>query len=74
MYSTVQMTYVYFGLLASAAYGWSILNTDLFPSWLGWVLIGWSGIWLTFFLVAGDNLPLVLWVTPILVGIVALLI
>jgi len=71
MYSGVQQIYVYMGLLALAAFGWAILQTGLLPIWLGWSLIGWSALWLILFLIAGDNLPLVLVVPPIVMGITA---
>lgn len=73
MHSTVQQTFVYLGLLAIAAYGWAILQSALLPGWLGWGLIGWSGGWLILFLVAGDSLPAVLFVPPLVIGIMALL-
>jgi hypothetical protein len=73
MHTTVQMTFVYLGLLAIAAYGWAILQSALLSSWLGWSLIGWGGVWLIIFLVAGDSLPAVLFVPPLVIGIMALL-
>ena len=73
MYSPVQKIYVDLGLLAIAAYGWSILQTGLLPSWLGWGSMAWSGGWLFMFFVAKDNLPLVLFIPPGVIGVTALL-
>jgi hypothetical protein len=72
MYTTVQQVYVYIGLLSTPPYGWSILQTRMLPSWLGWASIGWSGAWLALFMVLGDNLPLVLFLPPVVIGIVML--
>jgi len=73
MHSTVQQTFVYLGLLAIAVYGWAFLQSALLSSWLGWACIGWGGVWLIFFIVAGDSLPAVLFVPPLVIGIAALL-
>jgi hypothetical protein len=73
MHTTVQQTFVYLGLLAIAAYGWAILQSALLPGWLGWASIGWSGVWLLIFLVAGDSMPFVLFVPSLVIGIMALL-
>lgn len=73
MYTTVQKIYVDLGLLAIATYGWSILQTELFPPWLGWSSIAWSGGWLFLFFITKDNLPLVLFVPPVVIGVTALL-
>jgi hypothetical protein len=72
MYSTVQQIYVNIGLLSIAAYGWAILETGLLPAWLGWFSIGWGLIWLIPFAWWQDNLPLVLFVPPLVIGIVAI--
>ena len=72
MYSTVQQVYVYTGLLAIAAFGWAVIQTKVLPGWLGWGAIGWGVVWLILFMVVGDNLPLVLFVPPLVIGIVAL--
>ncbi len=74
MYSTVQQTYTNLALFAYAAYGWAILQTGILPAWLGWASIGWTAIWLPLFIYLGDNLPLVLFVPPLLIGITALLV
>ncbi len=73
MYSPVQQVYVYTALLSTAGFGWAIIQTKVLPAWLGWGSIGWGGVWLILFMVVGDNLPLVLIVPPLVIGIVALL-
>ncbi len=73
MHTTVQQTFVYLGLLAIAAYGWAVLQSTVLPGWLGWASLGWSGVWLIVFLVAGDSLPAVLFIPPLVIGILALL-
>jgi hypothetical protein len=73
MHTTVQQTFVYLGLLAIAVYGGAILQSTLFPSWLGWASLGWSGVWLVIFLFAGDSLPAVLFVPPLVIGTMAML-
>lgn len=72
MYSTVQQIYVYANLLAIAGFGWAIIQTKVLPAWLGWGAIGWGGVWLILFMIVGDNLPLVLLVPPLVIGIAAL--
>jgi len=72
MYTGIQQIYVYTGLLAVAGYGWAIIQSGFLPAWLGWGSLGWSGIWLILFLVLDDNLPLVLFVWPLVIGVVAL--
>ncbi len=72
MYSTVQEVYVNVGLLAFAAFGWAILRSGLLPAWLGWALIGWAIIWLILFLFQQDNLPIILFVPPLVIGFTAI--
>ena len=73
MYSGVQEIYVMLGLLALACFGWAMLTTGLMQPWLGWGLIGFSGVWIVLFLIAGDNLPLVLYIPPLVIGITAII-
>lgn len=72
MYSPVQQAYVYTALLSTAAFGWAIIQTKVLPAWLGWGSLGWGAVWLILFIVLGDNLPLVLIIPPLVIGIVAL--
>jgi hypothetical protein len=30
------------GLLATAGFGWALLQTGMLPSWVGWVTVGWE--------------------------------
>jgi len=34
--------YLVLGLLATARFGWALLQTGLLPSWVGWVTLGWG--------------------------------
>lgn len=34
--------YVFLGLLATAGFGWALLQTGILPSWVGWVTLGWG--------------------------------
>jgi hypothetical protein len=34
--------YILLGLLATAGFGWALLQTGILPSWVGWVTLGWG--------------------------------
>jgi len=34
--------YLVLGLLATAGFGWALLQTGLLPRWVGWVTLGWG--------------------------------
>ena len=34
--------YIVLGLLATAGFGWALLQTGILPSWVGWVTLGWG--------------------------------
>ena len=66
----VQRFYVPMGLVAAAAYGWAILETRLLPRWVGWGSIGSSVAWLAVFRLDGEAIPAVIFVVPLVIGIV----
>lgn len=75
--SFVQNAFLWFAevpwLLAAAGFGWAILRAGVLPSWVGYVAIGWSAIWLVFPLLFRFDLPATLAFFPILFGIGMLL-
>lgn len=75
--SFVQNGFLWFAevpwLLAAAGFGWAILRAGVLPSWVGYVAIGWSAIWLVFPLLFRFDLPATLAFFPILFGIGMLL-
>lgn len=56
-------------LAAAAGFGWAVVRSGVLPSWVGWVAIGWSVVWLLFPLIFRFDLPAVLAVLPILFGV-----
>ena len=34
--------YIALGLLATAGFGWALLQTGFLPSWVGWITLGWG--------------------------------
>jgi hypothetical protein len=34
--------YIFLGLLATAGFGWALLETGILPGWVGWVTLGWG--------------------------------
>lgn len=75
--SFVQNGFLWFAevpwLLAAAGFGWAILRAGVLPSWVAYVAIGWSAIWLVFPLLFRFDLPATLAFFPILFGIGMLL-
>ena len=59
-------------LVAAAGFGWAVVRSGVLPSWVGYVAIGWSVVWLVFPLVFKSDLPAVLALFPILFGIAML--
>ena len=55
-------------LAATAGFGWGILCTRLLASWVGWVTIGWSVLWLPGYPV-GAGAPGLLFIMPAVIGI-----
>lgn len=56
-------------LVAAAGFGWAVIRSGVLPSWIGYVAIGWSAVWLVFPLVFKSDLPAVLIVYPLLFGL-----
>lgn len=56
-------------LLAAAGFGWAVIRSGVLPSWVGYVAIGWSLLWLVFPIVFRYDLPAVLALFPILFGV-----
>jgi hypothetical protein len=67
-----QYIYSIIGLLAIAGYGWALLRTGLIPDWVGWLSIGWSGLWIVAFLALRTTLPGTLLIMPLVIGIALL--
>ncbi len=55
--------------LAAAGFGWAILRAGIVPSWVGFVAIGWSVIWLVVPLLLRRDLPAALALYPIIFGV-----
>jgi hypothetical protein len=68
----MQHAYMLAGMLATALYGWAILQTGLLPGWIGWLSIGWGLLWIVLTLVAGEGFPLALYILPFVIGIALL--
>lgn len=56
-------------LVAAAGFGWAVIRSGVLPSWIGYVAVGWSALWLVFPLVFKSDLPAVLIVYPLLFGL-----
>jgi hypothetical protein len=71
--------YQLLGLLATAGFGWALLQTALLPSWVGWVTVGWAVFWAGVHLrksglfTPNDTIPLLPMVMPVVIGISLLL-
>lgn len=71
-----QNTFLWFAeipwLVAAAGFGWAVIRSGVLPSWVGYLAIGWSALWLLFPLVFRSDLPAALVLFPILFGIAML--
>ena len=65
--------YIFLGLLATAGFGWALLQTGMLPSWVGWVTLGWGLLWALAFLKTSSGIPLLPMVMPVVIGISLLL-
>jgi hypothetical protein len=65
--------YQLLGLLATAGFGWALLDTGLLPSWVGWVTLGWGVAWAGVFLKNSEGIPLLPMVMQVVIGISLLL-
>ena len=75
---SLQQVYVSAGLIALMLFGWSLLQTNLSPSWSGWFSISWGTLWLiasVAFSIALRNqdesgfIPAVVLIPPLIIGI-----
>ncbi|MDX1469834.1 MAG: hypothetical protein R3258_10890 [Acidimicrobiia bacterium] len=68
-----QNSFVWFAevpwLIAAAGFGWAVLRSGLLPSWVGYIAIGWSAVWLSYPVIFKSDLPAVLMIYPILFGV-----
>lgn len=69
---SIQLAYLTFGFIAMGLYGWAILSTGVLPSWVGWATVGWNAVLLIPISLNVFGLPVLLFVTPILVGVMLL--
>jgi hypothetical protein len=56
-------------LVAAAGFGWAVIRSGVLPSWVGYLAIGWSALWLLFPIVFRYDLPAALVLFPILFGV-----
>jgi hypothetical protein len=64
--------YAVLAFLALAAYGGSLLQVQLVPTWAGWLTLGYSAAMLVLLLLTGDTLPAFHYAPPLLIGILLL--
>jgi hypothetical protein len=65
--------YQLLGLLATAGFGWALLQTSFLPGWVGWVTVGWGLLWALALLKTSSGIPLLPMVMPVVIGISLLL-
>jgi hypothetical protein len=65
--------YILLGLLATAGFGWALLQTGMLPSWVGVVTLGWGLLWAGWSLKNSEGIPLLPMVMQIVIGISLLL-
>ena len=61
--------YLVLGLVATAGFGWALLQTGLIPAWVAWATVGWGVAWAGVSLVTSEGIPLLPMVTPIAIGL-----
>jgi hypothetical protein len=66
--------YQLLGLLATAGFGWALLQTGMLPSWVGWMTLGFGVVWAGVFLKTSEAIPLLPMVMQVVIGISLLLI
>ncbi len=79
-YATLQLAaesalgvYQLLGLLATAGFGWALLQTGILPSWVGWVTFGFGVFWAGVFLKTRETIPLLPMLMQVVIGIYLLL-
>jgi hypothetical protein len=65
--------YQLLGLLATAGFGWALLQTGMLPSWVGWMTLGFGVVWAGVFLKTSEAIPLLPMVMQIVIGVSLLL-
>jgi hypothetical protein len=65
--------YQLLGLLATAGFGWSLLQTGMLPSWVGWLTLGFGVVWVGVHLRSDETIPLLPMVMQVVIGISLLL-
>jgi hypothetical protein len=61
--------YVVLGLLATAGFGWALLQTGMLPSWVGWLAVAWGLLWSGVTLRGAEGIPLLPMVIPAVIGV-----
>jgi len=65
--------YQLLGLLATAGFGWALLQTGMLPSWVGWLTLGFGVVWAGVFLKTSEAIPLLPMVMQVVIGVSLLL-
>lgn len=65
--------YQLLGLLATAGFGWAVLQTGMLPSWVGWMTLGFGVVWAGVFLKTSEAIPLLPMVMQVVIGVSLLL-
>jgi hypothetical protein len=65
--------YQLLGLLATAGFGWALLQTGMLPSWVGWMTLGFGVVWAGVFLKTSEAIPLLPMVMQVVIGVSLLL-
>jgi hypothetical protein len=65
--------YQLLALLATAGFGWALLQTGLLPSWVGWLTLEFGVFWAAVFLKTRETIPLLPMVMQLVIGVFLLL-
>jgi hypothetical protein len=65
--------YQLLALLATAGFGWALLQTGILPNWVGWITLGWGILWAGVHIRSDETVPLLPMVMQIVIGISLLL-
>ncbi len=61
--------YQMLALLATAGFGWALVQTGILPSWVGWVTVGWGLLWAGVHLRSTEAVPLLPMVMQLVIGV-----
>lgn len=64
--------YQMLGLLATAGFGWALLETGILPGWVGWLCLGFGLFWTGTFLKTREAIPLLPMVMQLVIGVALL--